>query len=568
MQKTCNIVTSILLAGAFLAGCSSEVSNNTNSGSTSQNGLRPMTADERAQDFDAMVIGFRDNYAPLQYKEKRFGFKFDDLVAQYRPMILAATSDAEAMGVMKQFATRFQDGHVSIMGNIQKMDRYVVPMVITPVEDKFLLTSFLEEGYSRQTGLQIGDEVVEVDGKAPADYLPTILKYESLANPVSNRYMIARLFSRPLYITELIPQKPNVVVKVVKPNGTVMERSLIWKMTPSPNYVPDNVVMGGPLRVAYAPAAQELIHADIKQMGSETPFFMTPGLEEAFKLVRVAPSEKYLKKYGLNDTTKTPKLYAALYRFDGKNILLIRQADYMVPDADARIIWYKAILDEYGSLADALVVDQTHNPGGRLDYALNFVSLFANQTTRSLVNFLHADRRWLTTLTKEEPGYTPAPAEKRMNEVAYKLVEDAYDKGLPLTETPVAFGDSDFLTPANFTFKKPVLMLTDELAGSCGDVVPTLMKANKLATLFGERTMGLGGNVEEVALLPNSQMVLRATRGFFIPFSPEGTYDLENPVENNGVTPDVRYTHTVQDVRAGYVGYFSAFSKAAAGLVK
>ncbi len=126
----------------------------------------------------------------------------------------------------------------------------------------------------------------------------------------------------------------------------------------------------------------------------------------------------------------------------------------------------------------------------------------------------------------------------------------------------------DYILPAKFTFKKPVLLLIDELAGSCGDIIPMIMRDNGLATLFGKRTMGLGGNVETGIVLPNSQATVKLTRGFFYTYSPTGTYDLNNPTENNGVLPHIPYSHTVDDTRAGYVKYVNEFSKAAAALVK
>jgi hypothetical protein len=53
----------------------------------------------------------------------------------------------------------------------------------------------------------------------------------------------------------------------------------------------------------------------------------------------------------------------------------------------------------------------------------------------------------------------------------------------------------------------------------------------------------------------------------FTTFRPDGQYPDSVFVENNGVTPDLEYTHTVQDFREGYKNYFEAFSKAATELV-
>ena len=74
------------------------------------------------------------------------------------------------------------------------------------------------------------------------------------------------------------------------------------------------------------------------------------------------------------------------------------------------------------------------------------------------------------------------------------------------------------------SWKKPVVMLADELSVSCGDIVPLLAKANGLATVFGETTMGGGGNVEQVATLTNTQGALSISRGLNTVYDPTGAY--------------------------------------------
>lgn len=553
--------------------------------------LRPLTAAERTTDFDAMVTTVRENYGPLLYKEKRFSFQFDNLVAEYRAQAAAAQSDVENFGVLKRFLTRFHDGHVSISEGVEPVSSYTVPLIVMPVEDRVLVAAILEPALSEETGIAVGDELVEVDGRAPLSYLPTILEYDSLGNEVSDQHLIFRVLRRPAFMTSFVPTKPTVALKFVKPGGEVIQRSLVWKVEKGRAYVDRPFTIQETFNSAYSQKAADLIRltapatgrisdrvsdrvsgadGSLLQMGSETPFYFSPTIEQTYGWTLVAPSEKYLNAFGLTDLTKAPKLFAAFYRFSGKNILMIRQATYSVDDIAERLAWYKAVLTEYGRLADVLVIDQTHNPGGFLDYAEQFVSLFANQETRGLVNFLRADRRWMNGFGEWSRAEGLKPETKNLVELAFKLVENAYDKGLHLTTTPISFSGSDYIRPAaaGFSFKKPVLLLTDELAGSCGDIVPVLMKTNQLATLFGERTMGLGGNVEPLVQLPHSQATVRMTRGFFTVYSPDGRYDLDNPVENNGVTPDIPYDHTVADVRAGYLEYVKAFSEAAVRLTE
>jgi len=564
------VLFSIVLFSALVltAGCSQRKDAAAVNVGSSAAGLRPLTTEERSADFDAMVMGFRDFYAPLEYKEKRFGFKFDDLVKQYRAELAAAKTDNESLGIIKKFLSRFHDGHVSVKADVQQIMNYNVPLVIMPVENRVLVDKIMDPELTNQTGIEVGDEILEVDGQAPFDYLPTILKYDSMATPESDKHLLIRLLARPAYMTELVPTQSTVRLKIGKRDGSTMLRTLVWKVGKNPAYVDQKFITKDPWTSAYSETAGELVQMSLAEMGSETPVFLTPKAQEALKLVQVVPSEPFLKKHGITDLTKTPKLFAGLYRFNGKTILLARQATYSVEDPNERLAWYKAVLDEYGRLADVLVLDQTHNPGGSVAYAQNFVSLFANQSTANVVNFLHADRKWLALLGSISVKPELKGEVANVINLAYKLVESAYDKGQKLTEIPLSLGGFDYIKPADFTFNKPVLLLIDELAGSCGDIVPMLMRNNKLATTFGVRTMGLGGNVEPAVVMPNSQVTVRLTRGFFYTFSADGKYDFENPMENNGVPADIAYAHTVDDVRNGYVNYVTEFSKAAVGLVK
>jgi hypothetical protein len=83
-----------------------------------------------------------------------------------------------------------------------------------------------------------------------------------------------------------------------------------------------------------------------------------------------------------------------------------------------------------------------------------------------------------------------------------------------------------------------------------------------MMALFGQRTMGGGGNVESVAVLTNTRAELRMSRGVATVYDPTGRYPEERMIEDNGVTPDIVYSHTLADVRAGYVGYVKAFNSA------
>jgi hypothetical protein len=286
--------------------------------------------------------------------------------------------------------------------------------------------------------------------------------------------------------------------------------------------------------------------------------------------VKVYPSLEARKKFGLADAD-TPPIYAALYKYQGKTILLVRQATYAPSDYsyDKYLNAYKALMSEYELLADVLVLDQTHNPGG--SYCAEFYNLFAKSGDVQGVEALHADRKWVNDLYinyQKELSPNGNPWDLKSILSWGSLVEKAYDQGQFLSEPVPLFEGHVYATIGNYTWKKPMLVLIDELAGSCGDMFPMLVKANKRAVLFGQNTMGLGGNVEEVGRLNNSRVIVRMTRGLFFPYRPDGNYVLADYIENHGVAPDIEYAHTVEDFRNGFVQYVKAFSEKAIEQIK
>lgn len=576
------ITFAFVVIALLTAGCG-EKKTITPQASEDISSIRPLTEAERLTDFDILAQSVRALYGPREFKERRFGYSLESLIQEYRSRVLLAKDDIEAYSIYAEFLARLRDGHVSIRSSLGAYaGAYYVPVFLTPVEGRVLIAEVSDESLKESHGIEVGDELLAVDGKKPFDYLPTILKYDAWGNDASDRHAIFRLLRRPAYMLDLKPTRPSVRLRIEKPDGRILERDLIWSYKAPPNQVPSHFTT--PLKlnptelpkplVDFHSARLNSVLGSLLQFGREVPFFSSEAVENEFGIKRVKPSAEYLKKYGVEQPDQAPELYAAVYTYEEKNLLLVRLPSYDVENSALNIAWYKAVLDEYGASAQALIVDQTHNPGGKLHYATEFLSLFANSekdaNTRSLVNFLHADRKWM-----DDFGFVYSmgtqlnwPAELlNVLKLSYHLVEKAYDSGRQLTEEPIPLFDFNHINPSNFVFDKPVLLLIDELAGSCGDVVPLLMKENKMATLFGTRTMGLGGNVEDVITLPNTQATISLTRGLFAAHSPSGEYKFDELVENNGVTPDIAYQHTVQDVRAGYVGYVRAFSDAAIGLL-
>jgi tricorn protease len=88
-----------------------------------------------------------------------------------------------------------------------------------------------------------------------------------------------------------------------------------------------------------------------------------------------------------------------------------------------------------------------------------------------------------------------------------------------------------YRTPAAAIFG-PKVMITNEFAGSGGDMMPWMFHHNKVGTLVGKRTWGGLVGVGGYPPLMDGGNVTAPSFGFF---NPDGQWD----VENKGITPDV-----------------------------
>jgi hypothetical protein len=213
------------------------------------------------------------------------------------------------------------------------------------------------------------------------------------------------------------------------------------------------------------------------------------------------------------------------------------------------------------------VLDQTHNPGGDLGFANTVLALLTTKPVPGIVQEMHGDRAWIQAYLDSADAVRAAseeadpPQAVELEALAHQI-DVAYSTGTALT-APIPFpGIPANIAPDAKPWKKPFIVLADELSASCADTVPLVVKADGLGQLFGQRTMGAGGSVETVAYLSNTQYGLYLSRGLITVNDPSGVYPDDRFIEDHGVSPDVEYSHTLKDFRAGYVGYVHAFSDA------
>jgi len=101
-----------------------------------------------------------------------------------------------------------------------------------------------------------------------------------------------------------------------------------------------------------------------------------------------------------------------------------------------------------------------------------------------------------------------------------------------------------YRTPAAAIFG-PKVMITNEMAGSGGDLMPWMFRHTHIGTLVGKRTWGGLIGVSQYPTLMDGGAVTAPNFGFF---SPAGEWD----VENHGVAPDVEVEQDPKAVQDGH----------------
>jgi hypothetical protein len=476
-----------------------------------------------------------------------------------------------------------------------------LPFLVTPIEDKFLVYAI---GQPLMGKISRGDELISIDGRRPQELVRIIAQITGFPNPKSTEQLAARqLTQRGFRLpASLLPPAGNQAELVFRrPDNSTYDLKSAWlSARPAPRlaspFVRAKVTNPGagvsviPQAVAYVSDTvldtfnMSARFGQVASLGANTPYFLTPASVQALGIQPVRPSEAAMKaaQLPLCEGSQMPNYdcyqqFAGIYTYGGKRILLVRVPSYTIsafPGEANDPRYIKAILSEYQSKADVLVIDDTHNPGGQVSYCVALYSMLVNSPQINAGFAFHADRKSILDFRKSaeelsQQGPALAGFADRLNAHALDL-ERAYDSGQELGPLePLFFFDinnpkDDRIFPdPDVQWTKPFVVLADELSFSGGDLFPMLVKANKTATIFGERTGGLGGSVEPVAVSTYSQAELRLTRSLFAPMSQAKEIPFGNVVEDDGIEPDVRYSPTVADFRSGYVEYVKAFSEVA-----
>lgn len=502
-------------------------------------------------DFNDIVYKIKNFYAPLSFKEQKYNFTLEALANSTIHALQTSSTDAERIGNIKKFLANFHDAHISLEEGIlhdKMLTNKLIPISVLALDDKY----FVLDSELVAEGIESGDEIVSLDGQPVHEVAALIAQYRSTGHKLANfRLRASSIFYRPYFMTDVYPVNDLTTVRFKsKARNIFYDRALTWR---------------GITQMDAAPLLTRLNKASPFEMGSAESFFLSPIVRTTFKMKNETQAVKEAGPNGQDGL-----LEAVVYKHQGKLILLVRQSTYEQSKTNPAkyLAAYRNLLRDFHDLVDVLVIDQTNNPGGSTNYAVDFFRLFSGKNARNLVFDFNADVGMLQNLIMGEQYSQGTEAGKRYGLIAKQLIEkmcNGENKGdakyFPLYLNAYLEGDKEF------QWEKPVLVLINELDVSSGDIVPLLFKENNRAYLFGSRTMGGGGNV---VTLPSdythSGLSFGMTRSLFTIYREDGKYSEKDLVENQGVSPDFEYVIGRSDIENQFLNYVKSFSDAAASL--
>lgn len=230
---------------------------------------------------------------------------------------------------------------------------------------------------------------------------------------------------------------------------------------------------------------------------------------------------------------------------------------------------FEKLVARFESTTAALVLDQVNNPGGSMFHMYSMLSTLTDRALALPKHQISIDDDDVAmasdTVALAEAGEEVPPDERPSPELVdysrFVLSEVEAGRGMGHgPSNPVYLNGVAEVLPAENPYTKTIVVLINELDFSAAEFLAAILQDNKKATLFGERTAGAGGCVKQVTYADPTMYQLSAQFGIAaITVSSTLAWRTNGqPIEEKGVTPDVRYSITEHDIRSGYDGYREA----------
>lgn len=549
--------------------------------------LAQMTPEQRLFEFQSLVALYARAYGPYNWKVDALGVDLFK-VQGWADRVRQAKTDVEYFQICSEYVASLQDGH----------SRYVIPSnfyadmgLYTDIYDGKVLIEFIDRSRypSSRYPVQIGDELVSLDGVPVADLIKTFEKTRGFGNPrAAARLAADALTYRPQQVVPTSVDLPDTVQAVVRrESGDLETYMLSWRKSGIPYrnvsrvpWIPFDLLPNSsryqrsftpqraedPLAFYYqlqiatiSPLDRAMLDRTlVGESGEPTSRKAMTGWGELF------PYYNPPSNFAIH--TVSDAFLSGTYVAGGQRIGFIRLPDFSPASPAVAAREFEQEIIYFRANTDGLVIDATRNTGGYACLALDYAQRLIPQTFKF-------------------PGFQFRPSQTLINQMdtslrnaiamrADRWIIDTY-QGLLNTLMDAAKGDRALTGPMpictpftgrrwaptidnfpatdadgnNIAYDKPLIVLVDELSASAGDLFPAVIQDAKRGLIVGMRTSGLGGTVLNTAVGPLSESVAYYTASLMVrntDIQAPG-FPLSRYVENVGVRPDVELDYMTKE---------------------
>lgn len=556
---------------------------------------RPLTREEKIADMYWLYSQFGENYAPLQYKEQRYGFNYEALKAQYLKAAEETRTNEEFYLLAHKFVAGFRDAHTtsSLVASNLPSRVQVAYFGFDGVRkgNQLLVTALLPTVKTDTFPVKKGDSILKLDGVA----LPDVIRAEmtgirDLGNDESNlTYHMSRIFNR-TSLAQPLPAR-DMAILTLKRDDKELTVQLPWIVKDLVTFTKEQQAAAAAAKAGAAALSAQTVRGIDSEMFFRTGF---RGLQGEIDLIpsvikrinRRIPGFRFWDTFVFIDTmpTWTSRLLSqAIGEAAGApesslaelgrernvpvNALVLPAATiypaYVTPEkvldsagketGATRYVGYLYLntfspdAPEEATLAEVretlrffkrfgvreLVVDMVNNGGGSLKLGLQLAQLLSKDRIAMPEMQFKVSNSWLDEFENQSLNGQGDAEREVARRVFEGLKQDlAAGKALSSRFSAESLFPFQMNPDPELVDQMKVVLLVNEMCASMCDIFSAVLKDNDRARVVGSRTMGAGGNVVSHFEAPNSHLTVNQTESLVL--RKDGSY-----VENNGVEPDV-----------------------------
>lgn len=527
------------------------------------------------QTVDIIKNTFEIGYAPADWKKDFAGWDLDAEVEVLKNKIRGKNLTLKEFHIaLKEFFNSTRDYHVGI--NFYSTELSYLPIRIKGAKGRYFISYIDEEKFPNQpVAVHVGDEVIAFDGNPVRDEVLKVKTRDVGNGDTETDWGLAENFltKRTGALGHVVPKGSVELRMRSKKTGEDYTLNLIWRYYPekiAPRSVATNQKSLNEMsarEMLLEISRKELILPSFHALSEfKTPSGSYDPDEIGGKLSFVPPLGG--KVWELD---KNSFFHAYLFETASKKkIGYIRIPSYLASAEESEE--FGRVIERFQMKTDALIIDQVNNPGGQLFFLQSVSAMLTDKPLKSHRHRISISQREVMMALVLEPLLESVQTDEDAKELFgetldgmtvdvelalsfqsyFKYILNEWSEGRTITNPYHLYGMGEINPHPVYRYTKPILVLTNGLDFSCADFFPALMQDNGRAKILGTKTAGAGGVVLSTSF-PN----LVGIESYRYTGSIAEREDL-SPIENLGVTPDIVYEITEEDVQNNYSGYSRA----------